>query len=573
MNKIPLREKLRIKLTLLILIVVVFSVGIISYIMYDQSYKMLVQNIGEKSIKILKYASEEIEVEKLKEIKSVEDENKQIYHEMRESLNNIRKISGAAYLYTMKKTESGDFIYLVDGMDYEDVSHVGDIEEEVLEDYERAWEGEYFHSKKIEVTDWGTLMSSYYPIKNKSGEVIAFLGIDYDVKDEYNAFNKFKIMTSIALLIVIISAIIIGLFVSKKISEPVNRISEAANKMANYDLSLDTMDTKSKGEIKSLIDSFNRMLLDTKKLIGNIKEIAMSIKSTSETITTSAEEVSASGEEVSQMIQLVATGASNQSIEIDNSLEITNNLAEKIEEMMMDLKNTTINIDNMKKKNELGIVSIEELDNKFKENTQITLAVGKSVKELNEKSRSINMIIQTIQAIAEQTNLLALNAAIEAARAGEHGKGFSVVAEEVRKLAEQSSNATSEIEKIVDEIIKEISSTSETVNKAESIVENSNQYLEQTKDVFNEIRFSADEVINQINILGNNINSAENIKDSVLSSMNNISTIIKESSQSTQQISASTEEQTASMEEITASIQELNNMIIDLSNSVKVFKI
>jgi len=227
----------------------------------------------------------------------------------------------------------------------------------------------------------------------------------------------------------------------------------------------------------------------------------------------------------------------------------------------------------MKEKNSNGIKALNELSERFNENTEMSVMVGESVNELSNKSNSIVIILETIKSIAEQTNLLALNAAIEAARAGEAGRGFSVVADEIRKLAEQSSKATGEIQSIINDITQVIDNTSQTMGKAQIIVDNANNSFHETRTVFDTITITADEVVNQIDLLGNDIKYIDEAKEKVLASVENISSVSQQTAASTQQISASSEEQTAAMEEIAASIERVNIMINKLTEEINVFKI
>ncbi|WP_248480467.1 methyl-accepting chemotaxis protein [Tepidibacter aestuarii] len=575
MLKIPYKEKLQTKICLAFLISILLIVSTLSSIIYFKSYDMLVNNVGKKASKIVEVAAKTIDIKELKDLKTAEDMDKPYFNKMGESLNNIRNIAGAKYLYVMRKNENGEYVYVIESADYdsEEATEIGEIEDTYYPGFEDVMQGKMHIDNKILVDQYGALLSAYYPLKDINDNIVGFVGVDYNVADEYKEFQEFKSTIFIIAIVLSILAIIFGVIFSRSISKPLINLTQVANKIANYDFSINNINIKDKGEIGLLTNSFNTMAENIRTLISNIKDTSIKLDNTSESIASSTEEVSVSSEEISKTVQEIASGANDQAVETNSCVEITNNLAKKIENMGEKLKSTVSYTANMKEKNELGITSIEELDNSFKETTQATMIVGNSIEELAEKSKSIGMIIETIKSISQQTNLLALNAAIEAARAGEHGKGFAVVAEEIRKLADESSKSTEEIQNIIDKIIQVIDNTNNVMNNSKNIVNSTNNYFKQTKDVFNEIKISADNVTKQIKLLTDDINYIEKDKDNVLNSIENISSVAEESSAATEQISASSQEQTACIEEVASSIQELSNMSNMLSESVKVFKV
>jgi len=385
--------------------------------------------------------------------------------------------------------------------------------------------------------------------------------------------NQLKTKIGIILIIsVLLSIIVVFVMLRQQLNKPLNKLLKAMVEGGNGNLAI-TLDVKTKDEIGLISISFNKMIENMRILVEQIQAISQKSKNISEAIVNSTEEVSVSSTEIAKTIQEIAAGATNQAMDAEEGLMATNNLVEKIDTISEQTQETSKTCISVKEKNDFGIQSVKELNNKFIKNTDAAMAVAKGLQELATKSQSIDHIIAAITGIAEQTNLLALNAAIEAARAGESGRGFAVVAEEVRKLAEQSANATKEIQTIIEEIRHVITNTEDTMQYAGQLVNDVNKSLEDSTVAFDEIKLSTDSLINQVKILTSNVEEMNEAKNKVILSIQNISAVTEESAASTQQVSASTEEQTAAIEEVTASIQELDTMLKSLSESVSVFKL
>lgn len=573
MSRISLLHRLQTKLTLFFMAAILTLGVTISALIFVQNYKMLVSNTGNRALEIARFAANNIDGDDFAKLKTINDEELQIYKDIRGELYNLKQVTGAKYVYTMRKTSEGKYEYVVDGYDYEEASHIGDIEEEYFEGYEEAASGEEFVARNIDISEWGILITSYIPIKGSDGKVVGFVGVDYDVEPEYHAFTNMIKFTLLTILVVSIVVSLLGYLVSMRIAKPIVYMADNANKIADFDYTIDLNQSKDKSEVGALHNNFNKMVDNTKHLLNNIKNKSSNISMISEDIDNSTMAISTISQEISNAIHEIAKGSSNQAMEMASGLEVTIGLAERIDEMANKLKVVVENASIMKDTNSLGLGKMKALRGKIEENTEASKVVENSIKDLTEKSRSIEEIIRVIDAISQQTNLLALNAAIEAARAGEHGRGFAVVADEVRKLAEESSKSTNDIQDIINEIMILMNRTNNTVDLSKSISTSVNEYLLDTVRVFDEIQMASDEVINQINFLDQDINYIENSKDKVLEIIENTSSVAQESAAATEEIDASANEQVNFINNITKSIEELNQMSSQLFELTNKFNI
>ena len=195
------------------------------------------------------------------------------------------------------------------------------------------------------------------------------------------------------------------------------------------------------------------------------------------------------------------------------------------------------------------------------------------VDQLTERSKEIGQIASMITNIADQTNLLALNAAIEAARAGEHGKGFAVVADEVRKLAEQTAVSSKQVSDLIDLIQKDSHSSVQSMNTVSEEVDAGLKQIYDVGKAFKRILLATQNVAQQTNEVSAIAEQMSKSTETVTASVETMAIIAKNSAQSSQNVVASSQEQLASIEEITASSESLTKIALELKGIINTFKI
>jgi len=378
--------------------------------------------------------------------------------------------------------------------------------------------------------------------------------------------------TVVAGIIFGLIAVVLGTLFSLSMSTAMKSIMKVMARAEEGDLTA-ALHVKRKDEIGILVASFNRMLAKIRELVEHSKHAAQEVVSSSEKMATISAQSARISTEISQAIVEVASGSYNQSVEIENSVKSVAQLADDITAAAEKTKQMEKDSEIMKELSDYGIKIIEKLNSNTVKTNEITSAVVQNINQLNQYVQSINLITNVLHGIAGQTNLLALNAAIEAARAGEAGKGFAVVADEIRKLAEQSNSHTKEIQGHVENIFKQAQNSTNLVGEAEASIKEQSEMVAQTAEAFARIEETTTTLIGVINELGQMIKGMDKYKDSVMSSMENISTVSEEVSASTEEVSASTQEQLASIEELDGMAQKLNELAANLIEQMEKFKI
>ena len=215
---------------------------------------------------------------------------------------------------------------------------------------------------------------------------------------------------------------------------------------------------------------------------------------------------------------------------------------------------------------------MDELDEATKANIEITNATIKDIEELDVESQAITEVIAVINGIAEQTNLLSLNATIEAARAGSTGRGFSVVADEIRKLSEKSVSSAAEVEKIISRITEKTSNTVNTVKKAETISKETEVKLRDVVQLFHNINVHVDDLSNKMSAIADSINDINTAKNDVLNAIESISAIAEETSAASQEVDATAQQQLEAVMKLNQASKALDQDATDLKASIEMFK-
>jgi methyl-accepting chemotaxis protein len=380
------------------------------------------------------------------------------------------------------------------------------------------------------------------------------------------------IITLVFTIIAVIFAIGMGLFMAMSMGRTINRIIDASKKVIEGDLTIEFR-SRRKDELGILSFSLNQMIGHMRNLIKETAVTAAKVDETAKTVANTSEQVTLVSHEVTKTIQEISGGATAQAADSEQGVLKMRDLANNIQAVseraktIEDYSSQTISL------TKEGLVSVEDLENKAKQTTEIIHAIINDTHALDENSQTIRNIVKVIHGIADQTNLLSLNAAIEAARAGETGRGFAVVADEIRKLAEQATSATQEIGRIIDNTLKQTSRVVEWAESSENILNSQNEAVTNVSEVFDKITRSMEQLVTRLEEIAAGIVDMNYNKEQTLTSIHNISSVSQQIAASTEEVAASTQEQLSSIEELSSYAKELENVAKQLNESIKRFKV
>ncbi|MDF2890643.1 MAG: methyl-accepting chemotaxis protein [Clostridia bacterium] len=383
-----------------------------------------------------------------------------------------------------------------------------------------------------------------------------------------------KVRDQVIVVAVVSTFLVIGMgfIISTSISKPIQVVMNAMKKAENGDFS-SHVKVKSMDEVGLLAQSYNSMLEKLVPLIKKINNISTTLNESAELLAATSQQTSHSTKEVSETVHEIAKGASEQAGDAEKGAQLINGLSTKMEEVVnisSQMKTATQTADDLNKD---GLSTIKLLRTKSNENSEIASNVGDKIYSLNNKSEKIGRIIETITAISEQTNLLALNAAIEAARAGDAGRGFAVVAEEVRKLAEQSANASKEIQALIIDIQSEAHNAADAMDLVKQSVVEQDKAVDSTEEVFNKIAASINNIVEQTSTIDCALTEMNRSKDEAVQAIENISAVSEETAAASQEVSAATQEMADGVQAVTDSAKELNEAALELKGAIQIFKV
>lgn len=490
--------------------------------------------------------------------------------------------------YESSKTNANDELMIVkDSVDTEEEEQLINSAIEKSSSFGKIIEEELYmglqknslSTAEIEVIDGklDSLKAEYFDIMNRIAILLEEEAVLVD--EEYDALSAQGIRLSIIISLTISLVLtVLMIMVIISIVKPIAGVTEIISKQSRLDFSFDQNSAVAKYIKKA--DEIGVMTRALKVMEDNVREFIIKTSQASEQVAAASEELTATSqqsatasEEVAKTIEEIARGASEQAKDTEQSasnVQDLGNMLEKDAEYLAELNQAATDIDY--KKNE-GFSILKDLIRKTQQNNEAAKTIHEIIISNNESAIKIETASAMIQNIATQTNLLALNAAIEAARAGEAGKGFSVVADEIRKLAEQSNSFTNEIKVVIDELKTKSQNAVNKVQDVISIVDTQANSVKLTEDKFAQIALSIDQVKSIIQKLNASSESMEANKSTILNLMENLSAIAEENAAGTQEASASIEEQTAAIEEIANSSESMAQIAEELRRLIQKFTV
>lgn len=322
---------------------------------------------------------------------------------------------------------------------------------------------------------------------------------------------------------------------------------------------------RSRDEIGQLGESFNQMMEQITVLVRQTNQSAQEVLDTAAELSDASKKTANSAREIAVATEEIASGATSLAVESEKGNELTHHMGVQMKNVVEANMNMGVSAAEVQSSSQKGISYMAELIEKTNLTEEMTRSMVEKVDKLKESTRSIRKILDMLNNITKQTNILSLNATIEAARAGAAGKGFMVVADEIRKLADQSRQSIEVVGQITETIQKEIDETVNVLSTAYPIFQEQIVSVKEADTIFRQVQENMDGFIAKLDEVSESVQQLEQSQLVLSEAMSNVSAVAEESSATSQEVASLSSEQLS----VSDGLVRLSDKLEALSNSLK----
>ena len=379
-------------------------------------------------------------------------------------------------------------------------------------------------------------------------------------------------LTWLLIIIAAILAVVVGLLIAKKFSDPILNLVGLMKQAESGDLNVE-MPLKGHYEIIQLCNSFNHMIENIKKLVSQTQEVIANTSADSEILSTSTRQFSEMFNQLADVLNEISIGTIQQAEDACESTTMIGELANSIQEVTTNSFDIYQNTQGARQKMDDATYTIAQLNESMQDSLKIFSNVATSIHELSNLNNDIKSMVQLVESVSEQTNLLALNASIEAARAGKAGLGFAVVAQEVKRLAEQTKVLALGVKKTLEKIGDRTKGATELLERSSNIFDHQDQVVHKASTIFVELIKNLQAMDLALAEITKKTQGMENLKETTSERIAHIAIVTEKSAAATQEVTALSQDQKKVINHLNVLASELRHSMVTLSKSISTFKV
>lgn len=408
-----------------------------------------------------------------------------------------------------------------------------------------------------------------YSISEKTGAATCALVPMKVVTDQAQDIKQLTVGLVILAVLVVLA---IGILIAAGIQNNMKRISRRFGDVAKGDLTVQ-VSAKGRDEFRNLAGSAADMIDHTKKLVHKVQNATGQLETSSMEVEEISSVIDEYSKGITKAISDINEGMSRQSVHAQECVAKTDVLSEEIQGVGAVVERVGTLVDQTEEMINQGMEMVKLLGSRASETTQMTATVGESIRALKQETEMINGFVGIITDISGQTNLLSLNASIEAARAGEAGRGFSVVAEEIRKLADDSAKAAAEIRTRVESIGGQTMESVKSAEQARRMVDLQTESVEQVVDIFRKMQEQMNLLVTGLKQIVESMEKADSERSEAVTAVKNISDIIEETAGNAETVKDAAENLLAKVEDLNRTAGTLGENMQELKTEISVFRV
>lgn len=387
-----------------------------------------------------------------------------------------------------------------------------------------------------------------------------------------NMLDSTANVSVVAPIIVLLFAAVVAFLLIRSFMAPIERLRHAVVQLASGDLR-HKINSDSQDELGELSRNFDKMVDQVRNMLQHTRTVAASFSEHAQSFRRFSQETAAANANILKAIEEISSGADQQARQSEQSSHVISDLEREIQAILSYAQQMKETSRLAESNTQFGTQAVYALNGAAEQTAHVYDKIAAAMHSLSSSSTQIGNIVNTIAEISTQTNVLSLNAAIEAAKAGAHGKGFSVIAEEVRRLSQQTNESSKSIARIIRSLQKQIKDLERQMSDARSAIGTQNGKVAETLAAFASIQQSIGEVIGQIEHVNGKVDQARSRSQQLVESVQFVAAVAEETAAGVQEVNSTSIQQDSSIRHIAEQANDIHRLSLQLFAEISRFKI